>query len=316
MPAEAATESWKPRTPTSIGSTSTNAVTASASSRSPEAGRPSVHAVTARAAMTVARRTDGSKRVSRAKNASNPMVAAHRDRGPRRRSAGSATTNTKATFSPDTTSRCVSPAPRKSSAMTTLWSRASPNTNPVKSARRSGPRLAAPRTRARRTALALWARRSPGPAAVTSSASTRPTRWRRAAQSSPGARGLTEPRTSTRSPAARPASTPAERPRAQTSTRWRPARTSAWTAPPRRCGSPTRVPRASNRPAGRGRSPAHERAPRADASRPTPTISTSGRRATTATTTTAASGHTGNGTDRQAPSAATAAMRTAPPSPR
>ena len=105
MPADAATESWNPNTPTSNGSISSTTVTASPSRRTPDEGRPSDHAVTARAAMNVARSTDGSKRVIRAKNPSSPTVNSQRNRGPSRRSAGATTAITNATFSPETTSR-------------------------------------------------------------------------------------------------------------------------------------------------------------------------------------------------------------------
>ena len=130
MPAEAATESWNPATPTSIGSMSTREVTARPRMRNPLAGRPSDQAVTPSKAMAVARSTDGSNRVRAAKTTSTATVASHRVRGPNRRSSGPTAATTKATFSPDTTSRWLSPEPRKSSATTGDWPRTSPSTKP------------------------------------------------------------------------------------------------------------------------------------------------------------------------------------------
>ena len=72
--AAAATESWNPATPTSNGSASSTQVTARASTRTPDAGRPSVQAVTAIMAIAVARSTDGSKRVTAANNTRIAMV--------------------------------------------------------------------------------------------------------------------------------------------------------------------------------------------------------------------------------------------------
>ncbi len=130
MPAAAATDSWKPATPTSSGSSRITAVTASPRTRRPEAGRPSVQAVTAIMAMAVARSTDGSNRVTAANNRSSPIVAAQRVRAPSRRANGAAAASTNATFSPDTTSRWVRPDAAKSDANTGDSPRASPSTKP------------------------------------------------------------------------------------------------------------------------------------------------------------------------------------------
>ena len=73
--------------------------------RMPEAGRPNDQAVTEIAAIAVARSTEGSNRVSRAKKPTSPAVAIQRQPPPSRRSTGAATASTNATFSPDTTSR-------------------------------------------------------------------------------------------------------------------------------------------------------------------------------------------------------------------
>jgi len=116
MASDAATDNWKPKTPTRSGSATTSAVTHRARVRTPLAVRPRAHAVAATPAITVARSTDGSKRVITPKSPRTPIVSAHRPTGPHRRSRGATTANTKATFSPETTSRWPSPAPRKSSA--------------------------------------------------------------------------------------------------------------------------------------------------------------------------------------------------------
>ena len=98
MPTQAPTDSWKPTLRTRNGSTTTNPVTAKAKRRVLEASRPSVAAVTARTAITDARSTDGSKRVTNAKKAITASVAGSRVRRLIRRSSGPVSASTKATF--------------------------------------------------------------------------------------------------------------------------------------------------------------------------------------------------------------------------
>ncbi len=133
--------------------------------RRPATGRPRAKAVAASPAITPARSTDGSNRVSRQKNAMTPTVRNQRGPSRSRRSTGATSASTKATFSPDTARRCVSPDPRKSSVRVTGWSRSSPNTKPVKSERGPGAITPAPRTRVRRSTLAARQGAVPGPAA-------------------------------------------------------------------------------------------------------------------------------------------------------
>lgn len=315
MPADAATESWKPKTPTSMGSTSTRTITARARVRMPDTGRPSIQAVAAIAAMAEARSTEGSKRVITPKSPTTTSVATQRHRSPSRRSSGRATTSTNATFSPETTSRCDSPAPSKSSATATDWPRSSPKTNPENSARRSAGRAAAPRSNVARTALATRYAGPPSPAGCRSPASMRPTMWRRAAQSSPPGRGAIWPRTRISWPAVRPDRTAPGRPRAHRS-KWCPsARTSACIAPPRRSGSVSRVARPDHAPGGAGRVPSQACADSAEPRTVTATASSSGRRQASATTATPAGGQTGTGTATHAPSAVAAARPTTARSP-
>ena len=89
--------------------------------------------------MTEARNTDGSNRVTSAKNAITVTVATNRGRNVRRLRSGPASVRTNATFSPDTARRCVRPDPRKSSVTSAVCPRVSPSTNPRNSGRcRSG----------------------------------------------------------------------------------------------------------------------------------------------------------------------------------
>ena len=59
----------------------------------------------ASAAMTLARSTDGSNRVSTVNHAITPTVPAQRARCPRRRSTGATTASVSATFCPETALR-------------------------------------------------------------------------------------------------------------------------------------------------------------------------------------------------------------------
>ena len=91
--------------------------------------------VTASAAIADARSTDGSKRVITPNSPITTSVASSRGHSRSRRSTGPTIASAKATFCPDTASRCVSPAPRNASARSAGWWRSSPITSPVKSDR-------------------------------------------------------------------------------------------------------------------------------------------------------------------------------------
>lgn len=116
MPADAPTDSPKPMEPTSNGSTRSTTATARARTRMPSAGRPEVAATQAMAAIAPARTTDGSNRTSTANAPSSASVATMRARLGNQPSSGRASARTNARFWPDTASRCVNPAARKSSA--------------------------------------------------------------------------------------------------------------------------------------------------------------------------------------------------------
>ena len=294
-PEEAATESWNPRERGRNGSASTEAVTASARIRIPSAARALPAAVEATAAMAEARMTDGSNRVSVANPSSTTRVGTQRQRRSRRRRAGPATARTKATFWPDTTSRWVSPEARKSSATTGDWPRSSPSTNPPNSARVSGGRSAAPRSRRRRKPFSAARGWPAGSCASTVSTLSRPTTWRTASHGAPST-GANRPDTSTRSPASRSSSTPAAGPRAQAS-RWRePSRTRTRSAPCTHSGSELRVthPCTGSRPT--GTMPASARAARVEPSSTTPTTSSAGRRSAAASASTTPTTSHGTGT--------------------
>lgn len=100
-PIDAATDSRNPSEWTRSGSTSRRPTTASARWRSPPLGLPVVWANKATTATNAARRTDGSNRVTSANDAIT--AAASRKRGQSRsaRSNGPTTTNTNATFWPE-----------------------------------------------------------------------------------------------------------------------------------------------------------------------------------------------------------------------
>ena len=174
IPVVAPTESRKPTERTRSGSTRTSPATARARMRPRPALRPRPDAVAAIAAMVTARSTDGSNRVTSAKKASSVSVTAHRGPSLSRRSSGPLRTSRNATFWPDTASRCVRPAPRKSSATSGGWARSSPITMPVNSARRSMPSGSAPAASVRRSPLARRLAASPGRQEVSSSTVSRP----------------------------------------------------------------------------------------------------------------------------------------------
>jgi len=180
MPAHALTESRNPRACTSNGSSSTSAVTARARCRTGGAGRPAHRPAAAIAAIAVARSTDGSKRVTNAKPTSTPMVRPNRAGRPTRRSAGLAATSTKATFWPETTSRWLRPAARKSSLTSSDCRRSSPTITPSTRARSSGRRPASPASRVRRSRFAKENGSVDPPTRITRDTASRPTTWRAA----------------------------------------------------------------------------------------------------------------------------------------
>ncbi len=98
MPAHAPADRRNPIDPASMGSTRTRAVTASASTRRGETGRPRVVATSARPAMATARSTDGSHLVITPKTTSTHPPTTSRWRSESRRMSGAAMTKTKATF--------------------------------------------------------------------------------------------------------------------------------------------------------------------------------------------------------------------------
>lgn len=98
--------------------------------RSDPEGRPARVAVTAMAAMAEARRTEGSNRVRSANAAISETVTVQRHPSRNRRNNGPASTSTKATFWPETTSTWVRPVARKSSTTSGGWPRSSPSTKP------------------------------------------------------------------------------------------------------------------------------------------------------------------------------------------
>ncbi len=157
MPAVAATESWKARAWTMRGSATRSNSTAPPSRLAVSRGRPANAPSSARDAITLARRTEGSQRVTRAKK---PMVSsprANRAEGRARASAARprAGASTMATLEPETATRCPSPVARKSSSISGSIRLVSPIVSPSRRpASRSGRARAAPRDRALRAALA------------------------------------------------------------------------------------------------------------------------------------------------------------------
>ena len=80
----------------------TTPIAASASSRSPDAGRPRNPANIAPPAIATARNTDGSQRVIVPKTTITTRPTTNRPRNPSRRSSGATSASTNATFSPET----------------------------------------------------------------------------------------------------------------------------------------------------------------------------------------------------------------------
>jgi hypothetical protein len=286
MPPVAPTDSRNASECTSIGSASTHAATASDRSRSRPDGRPTAHAVVARAAMAHARSTDGSNRVTRAKAARTTSVAAHRPRSPNRTSSGEHRASTNATFWPDTTRRWVSPADRKSAVTTGGRPLSSPRTMP--SSRLLAPSSSgrAPRSRVRRRPFATRAGGLPGDQPCTASTSNRAATWRtaRRRRASSGT-GRIRPATSTRSPVRRSRSTRAGSPLAHASTRRPWSRRTTRTPPRTSAGSAatTAEARTTGAGAGGGATPAHASDASPAEARPVATTSTTGSRRTSAT---------------------------------
>ncbi len=137
MPKTAATDSRKPRRCTSIGSTRISPAAARDTRRTADASTPIAPLSRARAAMAVARSTDGSQRTAVPNRPRTTSAAARRPRRPRRRSSGPAAASAKATFWPETASRWVRPAAEKSASTSAGWSRSSPTTRPAHRPRRS-----------------------------------------------------------------------------------------------------------------------------------------------------------------------------------
>ena len=164
--------------------------------------------------MTLARRTEGSKRVSTANHPISPSVAAHRARCWRRRSPGAATARRKATFWPETALKSARPDARKASTSSRGWPRSSPTTNPRYRLRSIGSMVRAPCSRSRRARLAERARAVPSPTKLTRVTSTTLTMWRArsAAGVAPGRRAgaPSDVELLAGAPRAEPAGAPAE----------------------------------------------------------------------------------------------------------
>ena len=221
MPLHAPTDMRKPTDCTSIGSTSTSSVTASATSRMVETGRPITAAPIASAAIASARSTDGSHRVSSPNPSSTTRPTANRARIPSRRRSGAASTRTNATFSPLTTSRWVRPLARKLSVTSCGCSRSSPRTNPENNDRLVRGNTLAPRANVRRIELATRVGSDPGDDAPTSRSETCAAMCRRAKRARIiGETGRNVPWITTRSPASRGRNALAAAPCAHSST-WR-----------------------------------------------------------------------------------------------
>ena len=179
-------------------------MTASASARTLDAGRPTNDDPNATTASADARSTDGSKRVIVA-NSSTIAERGRRCARPSgsRRSSGPNSASVNATFSPDTASRCDSPTPGTRRPTSSGTARVSPSRKPASSARGVGGSGAVPRSTTPRRRFATRNTPRAGSSPSTSTRSKRPTACRhwRAARSSIGCSGPRRPRSTTRSPA-------------------------------------------------------------------------------------------------------------------
>ena len=303
----AATDSRNPSEPTRSGSTTRSSATASASTRTRAIGRPTVTVTAAMAAITAALDTEGSKRVIRANIPTTASTSASRGHRRSRRPIGATSESTKATFSPDTASRCVSPAPRKSSTRVAGCARSSPTTRPVSNDRSVGPSDSAPSESARRSRLAKAATAPGGPPGSIRSARRRAATCRTTSQGAAPLTGTSCPRTRTCSPASRSASAAAVDADASSSTRRRPRRTSARRPPTDGCGSDSNVTSAVTGPADTPCSPSRARWPSELVSSATPTHRTIGCRTRNATPTVPAANQRGVGPGWSAPSTAATA---------
>ena len=290
-------------------------MTASASRRRLETGRPSVEATIATPDIASARSTDGSQRVTNPKRTSTATPAASRPPRLIRPSNGDVSARTNATFCPDTTRRWVSPEARKSSTVSTDCARSSPSTKPANRARRSSGSDAAPATSVRRTPFASRLTGPPNAHEPTSSMLSRAPTCRRASRSrAAGGTGSSRPAREMRSPAKRSRRRPAAPPRAHASTRPCPRRRSTRTAPSKSSGSLTSVATPDHPRGDAGRTPAHARAEQPDDNSAAPRQSRTGdRRANASATTISATGN-GTGTATSAPPAVDSASTMAAPS--
>lgn len=165
MPAVAATDSAKPGSVASAGSTSSSTQIAAHSAGTAARGRPEASATSVTAPMAAARTTLGLGRAS----TTNPTrttaatSACTRRSTARRRRGRRTPARTIATFAPDTAVRCASPADRKSSSSTGSMVVVSPTTSPGSSpaAAGSSTRCAESRSAPRRLPAVCW--RGPAP---------------------------------------------------------------------------------------------------------------------------------------------------------
>ena len=217
-------------------------------------GRPATTAVAANAAITDARSTDGSKRVSSANQPIRASVAAQRVGARARRRTGDATASRSATFSPDTALKWARPEARNASTVAGGWPRSSPMTKPRYRLRSTGSMVREPRSSSRRTRLAEWASVVPSPTSSSRVGSRTATMWRlRNQPATDPLGGTTRPSTASCSPASRGRRRRAVPPKARSSMWRRPATTSATTPAPSGLGSVRRVTTPVNGPAPQGR---------------------------------------------------------------
>ena len=288
--------------------------------RTGRVGRPATTAVAASAAITDARSTEGSNRVSSANHPMRASVAAHRVGARARRSTGEAAARSSATFSPDTTLKWARPESRNASTMVGGWPRSSPMTKPRYRLRSTGSMVRAPRSSSSRTRLAEWASVVPSPTSSSRVGSRTATMWRlrnHPATTPPG--GTRRPSTASCSPASRGRRRRAVPPKARSSRWYRPATASATTPAPSGLGSVRSVTTPVNGAGGSGAAPAQARAASVQerAKHPAATSTACPRRIATSTAAAAATatpGH-GVGTASHAPAAVARAAATTAPSP-
>ncbi len=169
-PAVAATDSWKPTSPTSSAETSSSPVTAPPSAAQGPSGNPAARPPSTIAAMTAARSTEGSQRVTTTKSASPARPATARRRGP---IASGPTTihhssRNRATLLPETATKWAKPARRSAPASAAGSRRTSPMRKPERRAAAGPPSSGRPAARRDRSRL-------PAPNNTPSASSTRTT---------------------------------------------------------------------------------------------------------------------------------------------